>query len=258
MIDTINLIMFFILGLVMGSFYMVVGLRVPLKESFTKSRSHCERCGHVLKWYELIPVFSYLFLRGKCHNCKEKISIMYPFIELISGILFAISYYSFHLSYDFVIAIILVSLLILVIVSDLNYMIIPDSFIIVSSILIVIVKLMSVGMVETLIAIGYGIISFAIMYLIMLLGNFLFKKECLGGADIKLMFVVGLVLNPLHTILVIFIASFIALPVSLFLYFKNKEKIIPFGPFLVIGLLIMFFSKLEINDIIEFISLIKM
>ena len=87
------------------------------------------------------------------------------------------------------------------------------------------------------------------MYLIMLLGNKLFKKESLGGADIKLMFLVGLTLDPMLSIVVIFLASFIALPVSLYLLLKNNEHIIPYGPFLMIGLLIVYFTKLTIVDI---------
>lgn len=88
---TIYLILFFITGLLFGSFYNVVGLRLPKKESIIYPSSHCPKCNHKLSWYELIPVLSYIFLKGKCKNCKEKISIMYPVVELISGILFALS-----------------------------------------------------------------------------------------------------------------------------------------------------------------------
>ena len=71
------LISFFVIGCLFGSFYNVVGLRVPKGESIVYPNSHCTRCGHQLKWYELIPIVSYIFLLGKCRNCKEKISIMY-------------------------------------------------------------------------------------------------------------------------------------------------------------------------------------
>ena len=89
------------------------------------------------------------------------------------------------------------------------------------------------------------------MYLIMLIGNYMFKKESLGGADIKLMFLVGLTLDPLMLVIVIFLASIIALPVSLFLLLKNQEHIIPYGPFIMVGLLIVFFTKLNIYEIFE-------
>lgn len=253
MMEVVIKIIFFILGIVVGSFYNVVGLRIPLNESIIKPKSHCMRCGHELKWYELIPIFSYLFLRGKCYNCKEKISIIYPLIELATGLLFLISYLFFGFSLELIISITIVSFSILVIISDVNYMIIPDSFIVICSIIIIVTKIFSVGFIEALIAILYGIISFGIMYLIMLLGNVMFKKECLGGADIKLMFIAGLLLNPLHALLVILIASFTALPISLVQYFKKKEHMIPFGPFLVLGMLIVYFSQIGFKDIIDFL-----
>ena len=89
------------------------------------------------------------------------------------------------------------------------------------------------------------------MYLVMLLGNMLFKKESLGGADIKLMFLVGLSLNPFLLIIVVFLSAIIALPVSLILLVKNKEHVIPYGPFIMMGLLIVYFTKLSITEIFE-------
>lgn len=249
--ETFYTIMFFIIGTVFGSFYNVVGLRIPNKENLIKPGSHCPRCGHELKWYELIPIISFLCLGGKCKNCKEKISSLYPLNEFFSGILFALSYHSWGFSLDLAISLILCSFLIIVIASDLSYMIIPDSFIIVPSILIVLVKLIQVGPIETLKSIGYGLLAFGVMYLIMKLGNLIFKKESLGGADIKLMFLSGLILGPMLSLVVIVIASLFALPPSIYLYFKNKETIIPFGPFLVIGILLLFFSKLNFQEFLN-------
>ena len=254
MIEIMWLISFFVIGCLIGSFYNVVGLRIPNNESIVYPNSHCTRCGHELKWYELIPIFSYLFLGGKCRNCKEKISIMYPLIELFTGIIFAVSYYSFGFSYDLLIALVISSLLILVIVSDINYLIIPDSFIVISAILIIVIKFFESGFFGGFISIGYGVISFLMLYLVMIIGNKLFKKECLGGADIKLFFVVGLLFPPLVSMLVLVISCFIALPVSLILYFKNKENIIPFGPFIVISMLLVFFLKLDFQKIMDFLT----
>ena len=253
MIDWFYYITFFILGSVFGSFYNVLGLRIPNNESIIFPNSHCTKCGKELNWYELIPIFSFLFLRGKCSNCKEKISLLYPLNEFFSGILFVISYYSCGFTWELIIALALSSLLVLVIASDLTYMIIPDRFTIITAIIIVVIKLVDVGIMKTLISIGYGVLSFAIMFGIMKLGNLIFRKESLGGADIKLMFIVGLVLDPILSLLVIIIASFIALPASLFAYFKNREHMIPFGPFIVLGLLIMYFTKFDMYDLISLI-----
>ena len=141
--------------------------------------------------------------------------------------------------------------MILVTVSDLNYMIIPDRFIIVSSIIIMLAKIIGNGLHEFLVSLGYGILAFAFMFGVMKLGSFIFKKEALGGADVKLMFITGICVEPFLSLLVIIIASVIALPVSLFLLYKEKESIIPFGPFLVVGLLIIMFTKLNSTEIIN-------
>lgn len=249
--NTFYLIMFFIIGTIFGSFYNVVANRIPKGESISTPRSHCENCNHYLGWYELIPIISFIFLKGKCKKCGTKLSLFYPFTELATGILFLISYYSYGFTYDLIISLTLSSAFILIIVSDLNYLIIPDRFIIIPSIMIFIVTILSKGINTALIQLVYGVIGFLVMYLIMLLGNFLFKKESLGGADIKLMFLVGLTINPMLLVIVIFLASFIALPVSLFLLIKNKEHVIPFGPFIMIGLLIVYFTKLNIQEIFE-------
>ena len=99
----------FIMGLLFGSFYNVVGMRLPNNESIVFPGSHCEKCNHKLKWFENIPLISYIILGGKCSNCKTKISIWYPAIELFTGMLFLISDYTFGLTYEFAIAIIISS-----------------------------------------------------------------------------------------------------------------------------------------------------
>lgn len=249
--NTLYLIFFFIIGMVLGSFYNVLGLRIPNHQSIIKPHSHCEKCGHILKWYELIPVLSFLFQKGKCRSCQTKLSLMYPFSELFCGILFLISYYSFGFSWNLVIALILSSLMIIVMVSDLTYMIIPDRFIVIPSLLILFIKLIGFGWKEFASSLLSGVIAFLIMYVIMKFGSFLLKKEALGGADVKLMFLVGICIEPFLTLIVIILASVIALPVSLFLLISKKENAIPFGPFIVLGLLIVFFTKLNSMEIIN-------
>ena len=242
-------ISFFLFGLCFGSFFNVCAMRIPKGESVNKPRSHCENCNHELKWYELIPLLSFIIQKGRCRNCHAKLSLFYPFSELATGILFMVCYHSFGFSYDLIIALTLVSTFILVVVSDLTYLLIPDRFIIIPSIIVIIINFLNKGYEYGLLHIAYGVLAFTFMYLIMLLGNKLFKKESMGGADIKLMFLVGVTLDPFLTILVIFIASFIALPVSFYLLIKNKEHVIPFGPFIVASFLIVYFTKLDIKEI---------
>ena len=94
-------ILIFIIGIVLGSFYLVVGTRVPQGDNIITGRSRCDNCHHPLKWYELIPLFSYVFQRGKCNYCHQKITIEHFLVELLTGILFLFGYYHFGLTLDF-------------------------------------------------------------------------------------------------------------------------------------------------------------
>lgn len=235
----------FIFGMVLGSFYNVVGCRLPKKESILTPSSHCTKCNHRLTFLELIPVFSYLFLGGKCKCCKQKISLFYPIIELMTGILFMISYLKFHFSVNFFISITLISILAIVVVSDYEYMVICDEVLIIGNILLLIEIIIGNGIKSSFISIINGLIAFFIMWLIKILGDFLFKKESMGGGDIKLMFTFGMTLGILNSMMTIFLAAFIGLPVSLILLKTKKEHEIAFGPFLSIAALILFITQFD-------------
>lgn len=251
---TLYFILFFIFGLYMGSFYTVVGLRLPKKEDFIFSHSRCDECKHTLSLIEMIPLLSYLFLRGKCRYCKSKIDPLSTYIEVFTGLLFAVSYYSFNFSWELVLALGIVSLLVIVIVSDLTYLIIPDEVLIFFSIYFIVCRFFIDGITGVIIHLAVGIFLFLIMYGIMLLGNRIFKKESMGGGDVKMMFLFGLVLDPLLGTLTIFLGSLFALPMSLVLYFTKKEKVIPFGPFLLVAFAFIFFTKMTSLDIINFLG----
>ncbi|MBP3765616.1 MAG: prepilin peptidase [Bacilli bacterium] len=248
------MIVTFIFGTVLGSFYNVVGYRLPKEESLISPPSHCPKCNHRLGASELVPILSYLFQMGKCKNCKSKISMFYPIFEFSTGILFMISYLIFGFSIDFFIAITFISMLLIIIISDYQTMIIPDSVLIVSSILLIIELFIKNGF-NVYVNILDGIISFMIMFLLKKFGDFLFKKESMGGGDIKLMAVIGLVLNYKLAIISIFLASIIGLPVSLVILYKNKTNIIPFGPFLSVSAIILLLSRVDFNWIINMLTL---
>ena len=256
--DAVYLILFFLFGLCFGSFFCVVGTRLGRDENFLKGRSHCDICNHPLAWYDMIPLLSFLFQKGKCRYCKAPIFPLSFFVELFTGLLFMISYYSFGFSYDLVIALLSISLTMIVISSDLLYFIIPDEVLLFFSICFLVVQFFRLGPIDTLLQLGSGILLFLIMYGLLCLGNLLFKKESLGGGDVKLLFVIGLVLNPFLGLISIFLASFIALPISLLLYYFKKEKMIPFGPFLLLSFLLIFFSKVTTEEIVRFILSISM
>lgn len=243
----------FIIGAIFGSFYGVVGTRLPEEKSIVKPGSHCEKCGHYLKWYENIPLLSYIFLGGHCKKCKTPIGFVYFMTELLSGCLFALCYKVFGISYEFFIAIILSSLVIIIFVSDSKYMIINDSPLIVSAILIFIIKWLDTGIVSALLSLVYGLIIFGVAYLLMLFGSLAFKQEALGGGDIKLSFVAGMVLGVKLGILYIVLASFLAFPYAVYVTLKNKDNMLPFGPFLVSSLLIIYLNMNIISEIIKVI-----
>ncbi len=249
--NPIYLIIFFILGLFMGSFYTVVGLRLPKHESFIKGRSHCDSCNHELSFIDMIPIISYLFLKGKCRYCKKEISNLSTYMELFTAILFTLSYYVFGFSYELFIALGIVTMLIIISVSDLSYFVIPDEILIFFTGYFLIIFALQKGVILTSLNIFSGLVLFCIMYTIMLIGNFLFKKETLGGGDIKLMFVEGLVLSPLLGLTGIFLGSILALPISLLMLYKHKQRLVPFGPFLLISFAFIYFTEITDTMIIN-------
>ncbi len=233
-------LLIFVFGLIMGSFYMVVGIRLPLKKSIIKPRSHCEKCNHYLKWYELIPVISFVLQKGKCNNCHQKISKFYPLCELLCGLLFLLNYIIFGFSFKFLTSILISSLMIIIFISDFKYYIILDSPILIASILYLILEFIFLDIKTTILSFCSGVTMFVIMILIMLLGNLIFKRESLGGGDIKLSFFIGMVLVPRLSLISLIFASFFALIYACIFLQIKKESEIPYGPFLMIGFYITF------------------
>ena len=241
----------FIIGAIFGSFYGVVGTRLPEERSIVKPGSHCEKCGHVLKWYENIPILSYIILGGLCKKCKEPIGSIYFLMELLSGALFALCYKVFGITPNFFLAVIVASLVIIIFVSDSKYMIINDSPLVVSAILIFLIKWYDTGIVSALMSVVTGLVIFGVAYLLRLFGYLAFKQEALGGGDIKLSFVAGMLVGIKLGILYIVLASFLAFPYALYITFKNKDNMLPFGPFLVSSLLIVFLNMNIINQVLK-------
>ena len=246
-------IIFFILGAVMGSFYHVVATRLSNNESIISPSSHCHICNKKLKWYELIPIVSYIIQLGKSRCCKQRLPISYVIVEVITASLFSVMYHIFKLTPELLINLIFVSGLIIVIISDIEYMIILDEVLTATIILIVICSAIFLGLKVTAISILNGIGSFILMYVIKIIGDFIFKRESLGGGDIKLMFLFGLILGFWMSIVTIFFATFIAFPIALYVLFRRKDNLIPFGPFLSIAAIILMVLRIDISDIINFI-----
>lgn len=245
---------FFMIGAILGSFYYVVAYRIPKGESIVSPPSHCPNCNHRLTPFELIPIFSFLLQGGKCKSCKCKISIFYPLFEIVCGLLFGLSYLSYGFTPQVIIVLSFVSMIMIIILSDYYYMIISDGVLLFFGILLCFLMFFIYGFSYTLMHVLYGFISFALMFSLKLLGDFLFKKESMGGGDIKLLFIFGLMFGWELSIFSIFLAAIIGLPISLIMLKKNNTHILPFGPYLGMASLIIVFFKIDINMVISFIT----
>lgn len=234
-------VLVFFIGAIMGSFYLVIGTRLPRREDVIKTRSKCDSCGKTLKWYNLIPIFSYVLQGGKCTFCHEKISCEHYWVEFATGLLFLITYIYFPFGYEFLTGLIIVSLLMIIFVSDFKYMIILDSPLIIGSILILVLKIIYLDLTQASISLLSGLALFLVMLFVSWLGKIIFKKDALGGGDIKLAFLIGLILDFKLGLVAIILASFLALPYAVAILMLKKNNEFPFGPFLAGSLFIVFY-----------------
>ena len=231
-------VLFFIYGIIFGSFFNVVGLRVPIKESIMSTPSHCIACNRKLKVSDLIPIFSYLFLHGKCRGCGVKISPIYLCIELMTGSLFAFSYVRLGFSAELAVALVFISLLVIITVSDIAYMLIPNKVLFPFAILLFGLRI-SVPHTPW----WDGLLAAAVGFCILLLVSVV-SKGGIGGGDIKLFFVIGLVLGTLQTLLALFLSSIIGAVFGIFILKKKgkgRKASIPFGPSIAVAAIIAYF-----------------
>ncbi|KAB0441721.1 prepilin peptidase [Lysinibacillus fusiformis] len=231
-------IIIFLVGLVFGSFYNVVGLRVPRKESLVYPSSHCTSCQRQLTALDIVPVLSYLFLRGTCRGCGFKISWLYPAIELLTGGLFAFAYLELNWSLEFIVALSFISLLVIIVVSDFTYLLIPDKILLFFLPFLVIGRVLSplTPWWDSLVG---ALVGFGILYSIAVL-----SKGGMGGGDIKFFFLIGLVLGTIHTLLTLFFAAFFGMIIGIVVLLKRKQgrqTPIPFGPSIALAATIVYF-----------------
>ena len=251
--ETLILVFAALFGLIFGSFLNVCIYRIPREKSLAWPPSSCPGCGARIKWYDNIPVLSYLFLLGKCRNCKSPISIQYPVVELITGALTLL--FVWHLGLTVWTFVTLAAVYALVVLSgiDFHFMIIPDR----CSLGLIVLGLACAWtnpnfsgvwwQKELLSLLGAGVGLFGVMA-IAFIGTWLFKKEALGGGDVKLMGGVGALIGWEGVITTLVFASFFGLVYAVFLMiFKGKKggDAIPFGPFLSLGALINLFYLVQ-------------
>ena len=246
----IQLIFAFVFGLTVGSFLNVCIYRLPLKKSIVAPPSSCTACGNRIRFYDNIPVLSYLILRGRCRNCGTHFSMLYPTVELATGLISMALLIRYNLNnhglLQYFIFFAFISALICISFIDLEHMIIPDVISIPGIIIGFLISFISthVTWIDSLLGL---VIGGGILYLIALLFEFLMKKEAMGGGDIKLLAMIGAWLGWNSIIFVLLASSLIGTvlgTISLLLSRKGLRAKIPFGPFLALGaILYVFFGK---------------
>ncbi len=255
LLQVVVLTFLILISLVIGSFLNVLIYRLPIGESLTKKNSHCPKCGHMLKWYENIPLLSYVIQKGKCRGCKELISIQYPIIEFLSVCAFVIAYIRFGLSLETFLFTLLLQMFIVIFMIDLRYQIIPDSINIVIIVLGVISLFITHTSINQVLVINYidKLIGFGValgLLLVFIFFEKILKKELMGGGDLKLFFGIGLFMGWQLLLLGLFLASVVALITEMLKKLINSEKflnkVIPFGPYLVIGFSLAYIFGLDI------------
>ncbi len=258
----IFLILFFVFGLIIGSFLNVLIYRLENKKRKTLwGRSFCPHCEKRIEWYDNIPVVSFLFLGGKCRHCKKKISIQYPLVELTTGFLFALLFVIpngamaelgnpfayINLIFWFFFA----SCLMVVFVYDLKHQIIPDQVIytaLITGFLYVSMQFALLGDFKYLADhLSSALIAGGFFYILAAISN----GKWMGGGDIKLVSFMGLVLGWQGTVISLYVAFVLGAIMGVILLISKKKKFgskIPFGPFLIIGNFIgLFFGEQLIN-----------
>jgi len=236
----IEIVLIFVLGLIVGSFSNVCIYRIPRNESIIYPASHCPKCRSNISPIDNIPILSYILLKGRCRNCKSKIPIQYPVVEFLTGFIYLIIYLTYGLSIQTLIYIILSSALIIIAFIDLNEQIVPDVIslpgIVIGFIISFFVPYISVINSALGVVVGGGIIL-----IIGLGGSVIFKKEAMGGGDVKLAAMIGAFLGWRYIIISLFLGFFLGALAGIILILskiKSREDVIPFGPFIVLGSLI--------------------
>lgn len=249
----IETILIFIFGLIIGSFLNCVIWRLYKEESFVGGKSYCPHCRHSLGFWDLFPVLSFVFLRGRCRYCQGKISIQYPLVELATAILFVLVYIYFGMiSLELIFWLIIMAFLIVIFVFDLKYFIIPDE-VIYPAIFLSIAWIVYSFLIQTIDSheVIFRIISGLSAALFFFLIWFFSKGMAMGFGDVKLALFIGLLLGFPNTVVGIFLGFLLgAIIGSIMVFFKKRGfgSEVPFAPFLVVGTIIAFFYGSKIVE----------
>ena len=237
----------FMFGLAIGSFANVCIHRLPKKESVVFPVSHCTACSTPVRPFDNIPVISYLILGGKCKDCKESISVIYPIIEVITALLILAGFFKFGLTFDFLIYTVVAPTLVIITVIDIEHQIIPDVITLPGIVLGLAAGSYTIGYIDSF---SGCLLGGGLFYLLAVLSN-----GGMGGGDIKYIAAAGALVGWQKVLLIIFIGAFLGSFMGLLqivVQKKSRKSLIPFGPFLAAATLItLFYGNLLIKLYIE-------
>lgn len=229
-------ILIFMLGSLFSSFFQLVALRAPKKESIS-GRSYCPDCHHQLRWIDIFPILGYLVNKGECHYCKLPIPISHLILELLGGALFVFAYLMIGFELELIVAFIMISVLLIESISDVAYMIVIDRIWMIGMVPLIAIRIIQGNFFE------YGLSSlilFAILFLFALLGKKMYQKEVFGGGDVKIYLFIGFCLTYQLGILSLFLAALFGLIFGLIRKQKASAEI-TLVPFIFTGVLIAYF-----------------
>ncbi|MGM9931443.1 prepilin peptidase [Pradoshia sp.] len=238
-------LLIFLAGLILGSFYNVAGLRIPAKESIVMPRSACPSCGHTLAPLELVPVISYLVLKGNCRKCGKRISPLYPIIELMTGLLFAAAPLLLGWSMELIIAWALISLMVIIFVSDIMYMLIPNKILLFFTIVFLLLRIF-IPLDPWWDPLAGGLAGFMIPFFIAVI-----SKGGMGGGDIKLFSLVGFAIGLKGVLLSFIFATLLGAifgVAGLIAGLVKRGEPMPFGPFIAAGTISAYFFGQDVLD----------
>lgn len=236
--DPVFLTLAAVLGAMLGSFLNVCIVRLPAEESVISPPSRCPGCGERIKWRDNIPIVAWLLLGGKCRHCRQPISVMYPLVELLMALLWLGAAWRFGMTWAAVHAALFGSLLLGIAMTDARSYIIPDEFSL-GGLLIGLLLALAMGWDALQSALVGAVVGFGLLWLTGWAGKKAFKKEAMGGGDIKMMAMVGAFLGWEDVLLTIFLGALLGtvvfVPISL-----KTGKLVPFGVFLAAGAAVTF------------------
>jgi len=230
----------FIFGTMIGSFLNVVIYRIPKGESIVFPASKCQSCQTPLKWYHNIPVFSWIVLGGKCGFCKEKISVQYPVVEFLTGVIFVALYFKLGLVWYLPFIAASFAAMFALVMIDFKYMAVPDNVNFAALIFALVQP-------EFLMALLYASIAAGGLYLIGLLSSLIARKQAMGGADVIVAGTMGALLGFPNFFVALFLSALLAMIPALIW----RDKGVPFVPFLALATFIVYLYDIQATQLLE-------